>query len=130
MSLSTWRSHAVVQSATMTAVFLLLQDGIHAQRRGSQPATAKAAAPIDLTGYWVAEITEDWRWRIVTPAKGDWESIPMTPEAQKVADGWDPRNDEARGEQCRSYGAPGLMRAPTRLNISWQDDNTLSVQTD
>jgi len=37
--------------------------------RGAQPVSAKASAPIDLTGYWVAEITEDWRWRMVTPAK-------------------------------------------------------------
>jgi hypothetical protein len=129
-----WRS-AVVGSAAAIAAILVLQDGARAQGRGGRgaqaaPRSPKDAAPIDLTGYWVAEITEDWRWRMVTPAKGDWESIPMTPDAQKVADGWDPRNDEARGEQCKSYGAPGLMRAPTRLNITWQDDNTLSVQTD
>ena len=104
----TWRSHAVVQSAAMIAVSLLLQDGLHAQGRGAQPpATAKAAAPIDVTGYWVAEITEDWRWRMVTPAKGDYQSIPITPAAQKVADAWDPAKDEAAGEQCKSYGAPG-----------------------
>lgn len=131
MGQSTWRSHAVVQSAAMIAVLLLLQDGIHAQGPGARPpATAKAAAPIDLTGYWVAEITEDWRWRMVTPAKGDYPSIPITPAAQKVADAWDPAKDEGAGEQCKSYGAPALMRAPTRLNITWEDDKTLKVQTD
>jgi hypothetical protein len=83
-----------------------------------------------LTGYWVAEITEDWRWRMVTPAKGDWESVPMTAEARAVADRWDPAKDTAAGEQCKSYGAPALMRTPTRLHITWQDDDTLSVQTD
>src|SRR5947199_7910667 len=98
--------------------------------RGGQPVSAKASAPIDITGYWVAEITEDWRWRMVTPAKGDYQSIPITAAAEKIADGWDPAKDEAAGEQCKSYGAPGLMRAPTRLNITWVDDNTLKVQSD
>jgi hypothetical protein len=125
-----------VQPVAMIAALLLLQDGVHAQGAGARggrsaaPPTAKAAAPIDLTGYWVAEITQDWRYRMVTPAKGDYQSIPMTPQAQTVADGWDPAKDATAGEQCRSYGAPGLMRAPTRLNIAWQDDNTLSVQSD
>lgn len=94
------------------------------------PAAAKTAAPIDLTGYWVAVITEDWRWRMVTPAKGDYQSIPITAAAQKVADAWEPAKDEAAGEQCKSYGAPGLMRAPTRLHITWQDDNTLKMEAD
>ena len=71
--------------------------------------------PIDLTGQWVAIISEDWRWRMVTPGRGDYASIPMSPAAQKVADAWDPAKDEAAGEQCRAYGAPGLMRGPTRL---------------
>ena len=99
-------------------------------RGGQPPASAKASAPMDLTGYWVAEITEDWRWRMVTPAKGDYQSIPITAAAEKIADAWDPAKDEAAGEQCKSYGAPGLMRAPSRLNITWEDDNTLKVQSD
>ena len=94
------------------------------------PPTAKAAAPIDLTGYWVSIITEDWRWRMVTPPKGDYASVPITPEAKKVADTWDPAKDEAAGEQCRSYGAAAIMRVPGRLHITWQDDNTLRVETD
>jgi hypothetical protein len=108
----------------------------YAQARGrgagaaQAPPTARAAAPIDLTGTWVAVITEDWRWRMVTPAKGDYQSIPITAAAQKVGDAWDPARDEAAGEQCKAYGAPGLMRAPTRLQISWLDDNTLKVESD
>ncbi len=92
--------------------------------------TGKQAAAVDLTGYWVAVITEDWRWRMVTPAKGDYQSIPITAKAQKLADVWDPAKDEAAGEQCKSYGAPGLMRAPTRLHVTWQDDNTLKMESD
>jgi hypothetical protein len=83
-----------------------------------------------LTGSWVSVVTQDWRWRMVTPAKGDYASIPITLEAKKVADAWDPAKDEAAGEQCKSYGAPALMAVPTRLRITWQDDNTLQVETD
>jgi hypothetical protein len=95
-----------------------------------QAQSPKAAAPIDLTGYWVSVVTQDWRWRMVTPAKGDYESVPITLEAKKVADEWDPAKDEAAGEQCKSYGAPALMSIPTRLHITWQDENTLTVETD
>jgi hypothetical protein len=99
-------------------------------RAGGPPATPRAAAPIDITGQWVAIISEDWRWRMITPAKGDYPSIPMTAAAQKVADSWDPAKDAAAGEQCKAYGAPGLMRGPTRLRISWVDDDTLKLETD
>src|SRR5258705_7766731 len=99
-------------------------------RAGGPPPSAKAAAPFDPTGYWVAIISEDWRWRMVTPAKGDVVSIPLSVEGLRVAEAWDPAKDEAAGEQCRAYGAPGLMRGPTRLHITWQDDSALKIETD
>jgi hypothetical protein len=92
--------------------------------------SAKDAAPEDITGYWVSIVTEDWRWRMQTPAKGDITSIPLNPVGRKTAEAWDPAKDEASGDQCKAYGAPGLMRLPTRLHITWQDDNTLKVETD
>jgi hypothetical protein len=105
-----------------------------AQNRGGRgdgpPPTARASAPIDLTGFWVSIVTEDWRYRMVTPPKGDYQSVPMTPEAVKVANAWDPAKDEAAGEQCKSYGAAAIMRVPGRLRVSWQDDATLKVETD
>jgi hypothetical protein len=106
-----------------------------AQRQGgaapeTPPPPPRVAAPIDLTGYWVSVITEDWRWRMVTPAKGDYASVPINAEAKKVGDTWDPARDEKAGEACKAYGAPGVMRQPTRLHITWQDDNTLKVETD
>jgi hypothetical protein len=94
------------------------------------PSTAKAAAPVDLAGYWVSVVTKDWRWRMVTPAKGDYQSVPITAEGKRVADTWDPAKDEASGEQCRSYGAAAIMRVPGRLHITWQDENTLRAETD
>jgi hypothetical protein len=78
----------------------------------------------------VSIVTQDWRWRMVTPAKGDYEGVQMTPEARKIADAWDPAKDEAAGEQCKSYGAPALMAVPGRLHITWEDDTTLKVETD
>jgi hypothetical protein len=104
---------------------------LDAQRGAPQPPrTPRAAAPIDLTGYWVSIVTQDWRWRMVTPRKGDYQGVQMTPEAAKVADAWDPAKDEAAGEQCKSYGAPALMMVPGRFHITWQDDTTLKVETD
>jgi hypothetical protein len=98
--------------------------------RGGQPLPARQSAVIDITGYWVSQVNEDWRWRMVTPPKGDYASIPLNPEGKRVADGWDPAKDEASDEACRAYGAAGLMRLPTRLHITWQDDRTLKVETD
>ena len=114
------------------ALALLLPAGtLHAQRGTPLPAaTAQAAAPIDLTGYWVSVVTQDWRWRMIAPPKGDYRGIPMTPEAFKVAAAWDPARDEKAGEQCRSYGAPALMSVPGRVRISWQDAETMKVETD
>jgi len=119
--------------AALLVALMVTRAGVYAQGRGGQagpPQTGKAAAPIDITGYWVALITEDWRWRMLLPAKGDYQSVPITPAAKTAADAFDPKKDEAAGEQCRSYGAPIVMRNPTRLNITWQDDNTLKVETD
>ncbi|MGA2719534.1 MAG: hypothetical protein ABSF78_11275 [Candidatus Acidiferrales bacterium] len=92
--------------------------------------SGKDSAVIDLTGYWVSIVDEDWRWRMVTPAKGDYASIPLNAEGKKVADSWDLAKDEAEGNQCRPYGAAALMRLPTRLHVTWKDDNTLQIDTD
>src|SRR5580658_9849091 len=93
-------------------------------------STAKASAPIDITGYWVALVTEDWRFRMITPRKGDYQPVPMTPEARKAADAWDPAADEASGNQCKAYGAAAIMRLAARSHITWQDENTLRVESD
>jgi hypothetical protein len=124
---------ALVQYAIVGVVLALGMAGRLDGQGGNKPAVApapRAAAPIDLTGYWVSIVTQDWRWRMLTPAKGDYLGIPMNVEAKKVADGWDPAKDEAAGEQCKSYGAPALMSVPGRLHITWEDDTTLKVDTD
>jgi hypothetical protein len=128
-------THRVFFSAGLALVALVAApEHVVAQRgRAGQAGglpTAKATAPVDLTGYWVTVVTEDWRYRMVTPKKGDHPSIPLNAEGARVADAWDPAKDEAAGEQCRAYGAAGVMRAPGRLHVTWRDDNTLEIDTE
>ena len=116
------------------AMWFALLPNVYGQGRGGPPPgpppTPKAAAPIDLTGYWVSVVTEDWRFRMVTPPKGDTQSVPLNPAGLKITNDWDPAKDEAAGEQCKYYGAPAIMRNPGMVHITWQDDNTLRIETD
>src|SRR5687768_8716904 len=121
----------VVTTAFAVAVGTL---GLTAQQPPAQgqqaPPTPQARAPIDLTGTWVSVVTEDWRWRMVTPAKGDYASVPLNAAGQKLADSWDLAKDAAEGNQCRGFGVGGIIRLPGRMSISWQDPNTLKVEFD
>ena len=120
----------------IVAVFLLplsahvAAQGAGAAQGGPPSATARAAAAFDMTGYWVSEVTEKWRYRMVVPDKGDYVKVPLNPEGRIVADAWDPARDQASGEECRSYGAAAILQVPGRLHISWQDDSTLRLDTD
>jgi hypothetical protein len=117
---------AVAASMSLAAV-----ERAHAQNRGAPPpATARATAPIDLTGYWVAVVSEDWRYRMVTPPKGDYRGVPITKEALAIVNAWDPAADEAAGNQCKSYGAAAIMRVPGRVRVAWLDDTTWRLDTD
>ena len=98
--------------------------------RGGPPPTPRAAAAFDLTGTWAAVVTEDWRWRMVTPPKNDVASVPLNAEGRKVAAAWDLDQDNASGNQCRAFGAAAVMRQPLRVQIAWQDDRTLTLETD
>ena len=91
---------------------------------------ARDRAPIDLTGQWVAVITEDWRWRMVTPPVGDSASIPLNPKGVAATKAWNFEKDRAEGGFCKAYGPPGVIRQPTRLRIDWQDADTLRLQFD
>ena len=131
---------------------------VHAQERagrGGPPPAAKAIAPIDLTGYWTAVISEDWHTRMLTAPRGDFGSgaggvivnpgvgpigvgpnpsdqgnIPYNVTGAQAAMKWEPAKDDTEGNACKAYGAPGIMRQPTHLHITWQDDNTLKLETD
>jgi hypothetical protein len=132
--------------------------GAHAQGargQGRGATTARATAPIDLTGYWSAVLTEDWHTRMLTADRGDFGSgppgavaqvvtgrigvganpakdgnIPYNMKGAQAAMAWDAARDEAAGRQCLAYGAPGIMRQPTHLHVSWADDNTLTIEAD
>lgn len=99
---------------------------------GADTPTAEASATVDLTGYWVSLVTEDWHWRMSLPEPGDVSSIPFTPDEDKraILEAWDPERDIAEGNACRAYGAAGLMRIPTRVHITWEDESTLKLETD
>jgi hypothetical protein len=84
-------------------------------RGGRGAATPRQTAPVDFTGTWVSVVTEEWRFRMLTPRKGT---------------DFDPAADEAAGLQCKGYGAPALMRLPGRARISWEDDVTLKLEYD
>jgi hypothetical protein len=121
-------------AARVTFAVALLASTLLAGRAAAQPraaapatpATPREAAPIDLTGQWVAIVNEDWRWRMVTPPKGDYASVPLNDEGRRVADQWQAEQDGA----CEGYGAPALLRMPTRLRIRWDGNERLVVETD
>jgi hypothetical protein len=110
--------------------FCLANGSVRAQGRGAVPPSGRPGALIDLTGYWVSIIDEDWRWRMVTPPKGDFASVPLNAEGRRAGNLWNASKDESEGNQCKAYGAAGLMRLPTRLHITWAGDMTLQVESD
>src|SRR5215831_1262368 len=129
-------ANRLTRTAAITAI-LLATPSLFAQGRGGGRGGGRGAAPnpraaaaFDPTGYWVSVVTEDWMYRMVTPPKGKYVGVPMNADARKIADAWDPAKDETEGNQCKAYGAPAIMRIPGRLHITWQDDNTLKIETD
>ena len=121
-------------AAVVIAVAVSVTPDLIAQRGRGGPAgpppTPRAGAPIDFTGTWVSVVTEDWRWRMVTPPKGDVASVPVNAEGRKAAASWNPDGDAAAGNACKAFGVGGLMRQPGRLRIAWQDDQTLKLEFD
>lgn len=119
------------------AIIIVLSSPLQSHAQGArggggrgQAPSPRAAAPIDLTGNWVSLITEDWRFRMVVAQKGDWDIIPLNDEGRKVAEAANPAQDEAAGNQCKAYGAAGIMRVPGRLRITWDNDTTLRIEAD
>lgn len=109
-------------------MFLITLIAMFAQ--GNAPPSPRQAAPVDLTGYWVAVVTEDWKYRMLPANKGDYEGLPLTGAARKAADAWEPSKNPHPADDCRNYGAVNLMRQPGRLHISWQDDHILKLESD
>lgn len=119
-----------IAAASALLVMLGAQPGA-AQPPGpaGEPRSAREAAPVDLTGYWVSLVTEDWIERMSpdSPPSGIPEDFfrrggrgPTRPELPNT-------NPD---EPCRVYGAGGSLRVPGRLHITWLDDNTLGIEMD
>lgn len=118
-----------MRAVVLSCCLALIGVELAAQRRGGAPQPPRSpreSAPVDLTGYWVSVVTEDWAWRMFTPRKGDYASVPLNQEGTRVADLWSPSEDGS----CKAYGAAALLRMPTRLNITWEDDSTIRIETD
>jgi hypothetical protein len=67
---------------------------------------------------------------MITAPKGDTVNVPLNPAGKKIADAWDAAKDDAAVDKCKAYGAPNLMRIPSRFRISWADDATLKIESD
>lgn len=121
-----------MKSLVMAAATALLL--VSTANFAQQPAAAGKPAPptpqqdsvIDLTGYWVSIVNEDWRWRMVTPPKGDYASVPLNPAGKAQADTWDVSEDGS----CKAFGAGGLLRMPTRLHITWGSPSVMKIESD
>jgi hypothetical protein len=116
----------VLAAATIAALssWLLPAADVSGQPR-DESDSPRAAAPIDLTGYWVSLVSEDWRFRMSVAQKGDWDIVPLNATGQRTAE-----NADLTGDPCMAYGAAGIMRVPGRLHVTWEDDSTLRVDTD
>ena len=125
-----WFNGSVRRLACLVSIAFFSVTASAQQPPAQAPRSARESARVDLTGYWVSLVTEDWIYREVTPPKGDYTAVPLNAEGRKAADTWDLVKDDAAGEQCKPFGAAGLMRVPTRVHITWADDNTLKVETD
>jgi len=119
------RGIALLAAFAMAAGAIVLAQGPRADTR-----SAREAALIDITGQWVSVITEDWRWRMVTPPRGDTSSVPLNEAGRKAADAWDLNADRARGGLCKAFGPPGLIRQPGRVRIRWENASTLLLEFD
>src|SRR5215475_15522812 len=143
------RLRFVVGFVALVGALTIVQTELAAQGRGQGgrgqgaapaqpqgPQTGQAAALIDLTGYWVSVVDEDWRFRMMTPPKGDYAQVPLNAAARKIADEFNPdlyggaRFQTAQIIDCRAYGAAALMHMPTRLHITWNSPDVLKIETD
>jgi len=98
---------------------------------------ARGAAPVDLTGYWVSLVTEDYIERMFpdsprsgVPRAGGGGGRGGGGQGAAGGRGGAAPAAAAPADPCRVYGAAGSMRLPGRLNITWADDNTLKIDMD
>jgi hypothetical protein len=115
------RCHRLCRCLVAVATLLAV-----AAPRAQEGPSARTIAPVDLTGYWVSVVTEDWAWRMRTPPRGDYASVPLNEEGIRIAEQW----NESLDGSCLAFGAATMLRVPTRIHIQWEDDNTLLIESD
>src|SRR5215467_8250071 len=132
----------ILGSAALAGTFAIVQAALAAQGRGQAappaqpPASAQQASLIDLTGYWVSVVDEDWRFRMMTPPKGDYAQVPLNAAGRKAAHQFDPEMYGGAKYQtsgitdCRASGGAGLMHMPIRLHVTWDSPEVLKIETD
>jgi len=133
--------HSVLGSTTLISALTIFQGGLAAQppppaQPPASPPTADKAALMDLTGYWVSVVDQDWRFRMMTPPKGDVSQVPLNAAGRKITDEFNPAQYGGANYQtsqiidCRAYGGAGLMHMPMRLHITWASPDVLKIETD
>ena len=124
------RSRSRAFSLLLSLVSVAASEPADAQPGPPDTRSPRERASIDITGQWVAVVTEDWRWRMITPPVGDTASLPVNERARAAAAEWDLERDRAEGALCKAFAGPGLMRQPTRIRIEWEDGDTLKLEFD
>src|SRR4030095_4359551 len=86
LAMPTRRLKLALCAAACAIGFALANTPVTVAQQSAHPGTTpRAAAPADLTGYWAAVITEDWRFRMVTAAKGEAAGVPLNDDGEKAA---------------------------------------------
>lgn len=119
--------------ATLAIVVLVPPAALSQPRPDTTTApTGRAAASEsqDPSGYWVSVVTEQWHLRMTVPPAGEYSMLPLNPSARQRADAWSAAADAAAGNACAGYGAPVIMRVPSRLRFRWVDNDTLQLDID
>jgi hypothetical protein len=125
-----WRRAALAVATIAMATAIASGAAAQGRRGGGPPPSPRAGALVDVTGQWVAVVNEDWRWRMITPPVGDVSSLPVNPGGRAAAAAWDLEQARAAGDLCKAFAGPGLIRQPTRIRVSWEDDDTLRFDFD
>ena len=120
------RLAGLIPVAIMVIAAAATSHGQNAVPGTSPDQSARTSAPIDITGYWVSQIVDEFRHR-VAPQKGDLTFVPLNMDGTRIAKAWNP---DAKENECKAYGAVGLLQRPGRLHITWSDENTLRIDAD
>lgn len=90
-------------------------------------APAQEAIP-DITGYWDAMLTEEFRIRLYGPEPGEIDGLPLNEKGREAALNFDPNDYYKPENQCRKHGGAYVMRGPFAKQFFYEDDATLVIR--